>query len=102
MQKRIRNHTFPSINSMAAVLIDIQEGKTSPLCLACGALPNCDDAAAGIYEVKPPHEIPECIDSLCVGPGCYRRDNKLWKHKQLKASPELLNDLEALFQDGED
>ena len=97
-----KKHIFPSINSTTAVLIDIQQGKTSPLCLACGALPNRDDAAAGIYEVKPAQRpIPECIDPLCVGPGCYRRDNKLWKHKQFRASPELLSDLEALFQDGE-
>ena len=94
-------HIFPSIDSTTSVLIDIQQGKTSPLCLACGALPNRDDAAAGNYEVKPPHPIPECIDPCCVGLGCYRRDNKRWKHRQFRASAELLRDLETLFQDGE-
>ena len=101
-EKGNSKHTFPSINSLTSVLIDIQQGKTSPLCLACGALPNRDAAAAGLYQVKPPHPIPECIDPMCVGPGCYRRDNKSWKQKQFRASPELLIDLETLFQDGED
>ena len=94
-------HIFPSIDSKTSVLIDIQQGKTSSLCLACGAIPNRDNAAAGTYLVKPPHPIPDCIDSLCIGPGCYRRDNKHWKPKQFRASAELLRDLETLFQDGE-
>ena len=101
-EKGNSKHTFPSINSVTSVLIDIQQGKTSPLCLACGALPNRDAAAAGVYQVKQPHPIPECIDPMCVGLGCYRRDNKKWKQKQFRASPELLIDLETLFQDGED
>ena len=96
-----RNHIFPSINAATCMLIDIQQGKTSPLCLACGAVPNRDDAAAGIYQVKPPKPIPESVDPSCIGHGCYRRDNKTWKHKNFRASPELLNDLEALFEDGE-
>ena len=95
------HHIFPSINTATCVLIDIQQGKTSPLCLACGAVPNRDDAAAGIYQVRPPKPIPECFDPSCVGHGCYRRDNKCWKHKNFRASQELLNDLEALFEDGE-
>ena len=94
-------HVFPSINSTTCMLIDIQQGKTSPLCLACGAVPNRDDAAAGLYLVRPPKPLPECVDPSCVEDGCYRRDNKEWKHKQFRASPELLHDLEALFQDGE-
>ena len=95
-------HIFPSINSKTSILIDIQQGKTSPLCLACGALPNRDDAAAGIYDVKAPKSIPACIDPSCVEAGCYRRDNKTWRQKQFRATKELLKDLESLFQDGED
>ena len=100
-EKGHRKHIFPSINSTTCVLIDIQQGKTSPLCLACGAIQNRDDAVAGIYPVRPPKPLPECIDPCCTGDGCYRRDNKRWKHKQFRATPELLNDLEALFEDGE-
>ena len=75
-------HIFPSINSTTSILIDIQQGKTSSLCLACGALPNRDDAAAGIYDVKAPQSLPACIDPSCVEAGCYRRDNKTWRQKQ--------------------
>ena len=83
------------------MFIGIQQGNTCTLCLACGAIPNCDNASEGMYPVRPPKSLPECIGPCCVENGCYKRDNKHWEHKHFRASPELLNDLEALFQDGE-
>ena len=86
-QKGTSKHIFPSTDSITSTLIGITQGRNSSLCLACGALPNRGDAAAPKYQVQPSlRPIPESIDACCVGPGCYRRDNKRWKQKQFRLS----------------
>ena len=96
-------HMYPSINSMTQAAIDVTSGKWA-LSLACGAMKNRDRAVSLPYVIVPCKAMPKDtrIPSFCTAAGCYRRDNKLWKKKQYKASNALNLDLEALFLEGED
>ena len=97
------NHTFPAINSMTQIAIDAIGGKWA-LSLACGAMTNRDKAVAPPYVIVPCKAMSndERVPSYCTSPGCFRRDNNLWKKAQFKASEALNLDLEALFLEGED
>jgi hypothetical protein len=104
-------HRFPSINAITQASInaitqasiDATTGKLG-VSLACGAMPNRDRAVSSQYTIVQCKAMPDDIrrvPSYCTGTGCYRRDNKIWRKEQFRASTALNLDLEALFTEGE-
>ena len=102
-EKGLENHVYPSVDSKTQITIDVTNGKWA-LSLACGTMTNKDRAVAPDYPIKACKDMPKDsrIFMHATKCGVYRRDNKEWRKKQFKATPELNSDLEALYLEGED
>lgn len=102
--KQIGIHRYPSMNMVTHATVNAVNGKYA-FCLALGSMTNRDRALSPDFEIQksekdfPTHKL---VKKDCLETGCYRRDCTAWKGQNFRASSELIKDIRALFDEGED